>query len=253
MKIIKPTSNSRRNTILLNYREELTHRPPATPRQLLRIRKPQAGRNNQGKITVRHQGGGHKRFYRFIDFKRQGKNGLLGKVKSIEYDPNRTCFISLISYQDGSYGFILTPEKLKVGDTIMSGEGENIPLQPGNSLPLKDIPVGTAIHNVELKPGKRGQLARSAGTSAEIIGHRGKYVLVRLPSKEVRMIHENCRATIGELGNKKHNLVRKGKAGRNRHRNIRPTVRGAAMNARDHPHGGGEGKAPIGHKSPLSP
>lgn len=204
---------------------------------------------------MRHQGGRHKRFYRIIDFKRYEKDGIVGKVLSIEYDPNRNCFISLISYRDGSFSYIITPEGLKVGEQIISGENKDVPIKAGNNLPLCYIPTHTPIHNLELKPQKGGQVVRSAGTYAEIIGKEegSKYVLVKMMSKEVRKVLSSCRATIGKVSNSEANLVRLGKAGRNRWRGIRPTVRGSAMNPVDHPHGGGEGKAPIGHPSPLSP
>ncbi|CAJ0869174.1 11267_t:CDS:1 [Entrophospora sp. SA101] len=254
-KTIKPINNSSRNTILIDYREKLTPNPGQTPRQLLQIIKPQSGRNNQGRITTRHQGGGHKRYYRIIDFKRYENDGIVGKVKSIEYDPNRNCFISLISYQNGSFAFIITPEGLQVNNEIMSGPDESTPLKVGNNLPLHAIPVNTPIHNLELKPKKGGQLLRSAGTYGEIVGKEegNKYVLVKLMSKEVRKVLANCRATLGKVSNSEANLVRLGKAGRSRWRGIRPTVRGSAMNPVDHPHGGGEQKAGIGHPSPLSP
>ena len=254
-KIIKPSSNSRRNTILINYREKLDSSHQKVPKNLLRFIKPKSGRNNQGKITMRHQGGRHKRFYRIIDFKRYEKDGLEGKVWSIEYDPNRNCFISLISYSDGSFSYIIAPEGLKVNDKVISGVNETVPIKVGNNLPLRFIPSNVFIHNLELKPKNGGELIRSAGTYAEIIGREenSKYVLVRLKSKEVRKVLVDCRATIGKVSNSEANLVKLGKAGRSRWRGIRPTVRGSAMNPNDHPHGGGEGKAPIGHKSPLSP
>ena len=218
MKIIKPTSNSRRNTLLLHYQEKLVPSSQKTPKKLRQIIKSRAGRNNQGEITMRHQGGRQKRFYRIIDFKRYEKDNIEGKVKSIEYDPNRNCFISLISYQNGSFTFIITPEGLKVNDKITSGEDENVPLQVGNNLPLRYIPVNTPIHNLELKPKKGGQLIRSAGTYAEIIGkeENNKYVLVKMMSKEVRKVLASCRATIGKVSNSEVNLVRLGKAGRSR-------------------------------------
>ena len=217
-KTIKPVNNSRRNTILLSYREKLTPNQSNPPRSLLRIIKSQSGRNNQGKITTRHQGGRHKRFYRLIDFKRYNHDNIEGKVKSIEYDPNRNCFISLIGYQNGSFNFILTPEGLKVGDKVISGEKENVPIKVGNNLPLRLIPINTPIHNLELKPKGGGELIRSAGTYAEIIGReeKEKYVLVRLRSKEVRKVLATCRATIGKVSNSEANLVRLGKAGRSR-------------------------------------
>lgn len=254
-KTVKPLTNSRRNTILIDYREKLVPSLRQTPRQLLQIIKPHSGRNNQGRITMRHQGGRHKRFYRIIDFKRYEKDGVEGKVKSIEYDPNRNCFISLISYLDGSFMFIITPEGIKVNDKIMSGESDKVPLQLGNNLPLRYIPINTPIHNLELTPKKGGQLIRGAGTYAEIIGKEegNRYVLVKLMSKEVRKVLTTCRASIGKVSNSEANLVRLGKAGRSRWSGVRPTVRGSAMNPVDHPHGGGEGKSGIGHPSPLSP
>jgi len=254
MKKLRPTNNAQRNTLLTDY-SQLVATTTKYPRKLFQTLKTNAGRNNQGKITVRHQGAGHKRQWRMIDFKRYPQDGIEGTVKSIEYDPYRTCFISLISYHNGSKTFILNPTGLKVGTKIQSGENEKIPIETGNNLPLRYIPDGTFIHNVELKPKKGGQLIRSAGTSAQVVGREenGKYVLVRLKSKELRKILATCRATIGKVGNEEHNLVKLGKAGRNRWRGIRPTVRGSAMNPVDHPHGGGEGKAGIGHKSPMDP
>jgi len=218
MKRVKPLANSSRNTILIDYREKLVPSSRETPRQLLELIRSQSGRNNQGKITTRHHGGKHKRFYRIIDFKRYEKDNVEGKVKSIEYDPNRNCFISLISYQDGSFTFIIAPEGLKVNDKITSGEGESVPLRVGNNLPLRHIPVNTPIHNLELKPKKGGQLMRSAGTYAEIIGKEegNNYVLIKLMSKEVRKVLATCRATIGKVSNSEANLVRLGKAGRSR-------------------------------------
>jgi len=255
MKTVKPIANSSRNTILVNYREKLVPNTEKTPRKLLKVLKSHSGRNNQGRITMRHQGGGHKRIYRVIDFKRYDKDGVEGVVKTIEYDPNRNCFISLVSHRDGSFVFIITPEGLKVNDKIISGESENVPLKVGNNLPLSCIPINISIHNLELKPKKGGQLLRSAGTYGEIIGKEpgSKYVLVKLMSKEVRKVLASCRATIGKVSNSEANLVKVGKAGRNRWKGIRPTVRGSAMNPVDHPHGGGEGKAGIGRPSPLTP
>jgi len=218
MKTLKPITNARRNTILMNYREKLVPNAGKTPRKLLKVIKSHSGRNNQGRITMRHQGGGHKRIYRVIDFKRYDKDGIEGVIKTIEYDPNRNCFISLVSYRDGSFVFIIAPEGLKVSDKIISGEGENIPLKVGNNLPLRYIPINTPIHNLELKPKKGGQLLRGAGTCGEIIGKEqgSKYVLVKLVSKEVRKILADCRATIGKVSNGEANLVRLGKAGRSR-------------------------------------
>lgn len=208
------------------------------------------GRNNQGKITVRHRGGGAKRKYRIIDFKRN-KFDVEGTVTAIEYDPNRTANIALITYKDGEKRYILAPLNIKIGDKIISSDNADIKI--GNSLPLMNIPVGTTIHNIELKPGKGGELARSAGSSAQILGREGKYVLVRLKSGEMRNILGTCRATIGEVGNTDYELVKIGKAGRARNMGIRPTVRGSVMNPNDHPHGGGEGKAPIGRAQPMTP
>ncbi|MDD2181213.1 MAG: 50S ribosomal protein L2 [Bacilli bacterium] len=212
--------------------------------------KKSGGRNNQGKTTVRHRGGGAKRKYRVIDFRRD-KDDIIGTVASIEYDPNRTANIALINYRDGEKRYIIAPSTLKVGDKIESGEKADIKV--GNNLPLEKIPEGTMVHNVELKPGKGGQMARSAGSSVQILGHEGKYTLLRLRSGEVRKVLGTCRATIGEVGNKDHELVNLGKAGRKRHLGIRPTVRGSVMNPNDHPHGGGEGRSPIGKKAPVTP
>src|SRR6185369_8832578 len=218
MKTVRPLANSSRNTILINYREKLVPNSQKSPRQLFKLNKPHSGRNNRGIITTRHQGGKHKRFYRVIDFKRYDKDNVEGKVKSIEYDPNRNCFISLISYKDGSFTFIIAPDGLKVNDKIISGTNENIPLKTGNNLPLSYIPVNMPIHNLELKPKKGGQLIRGAGTYAEIIGKEkgNRYVLVKLMSKEVRKVLANCRATVGKVSNSEANLVRLGKAGRSR-------------------------------------
>jgi large subunit ribosomal protein L2 len=212
--------------------------------------KKNSGRNNQGKITVRHRGGGVKRKYRIIDFKRN-KLDVIGTVTAIEYDPNRTANIALISYKDGEKRYILAPNGLKVGDAIVSGE--NVDIKLGNTLPLMNIPVGTVVHNIEMKPNKGGQIARSAGSSAQILGREGNYVLLRLTSGETRKILGICRATIGEVGNLDKELVKLGKAGRTRHMGFRPTVRGSVMNPNDHPHGGGEGRAPVGRKHPMTP
>ena len=243
----KPTTNGRRNMTGSDFAEITTSTPEKT---LLQPLKKNAGRNNQGKITVRHQAGGHKRQYRLIDFKRI-KDNVVGTVKTVEYDPNRSANIALIHYTDGVKAYILAPKGIKVGDVIESGENADIKI--GNALPLNNIPVGTVIHNIELKPGKGGQLIRSAGTSAQVLGNEGKYTLVRLNSGEVRMILGTCRATIGTVGNEQHELINIGKAGRSRWMGKRPTVRGSVMNPNDHPHGGGEGKAPIGRPSPMSP
>lgn len=228
--------------------EEITTDKPE--KSLLAPLKKKAGRNNQGRITVRHHGGGSKRNYRIIDFKRN-KDDIVGTIKTIEYDPNRSANIALVAYQDGEKRYIIAPEGIKVGQKIVSGENADVKL--GNALPLAKIPVGTIIHNVELYPGAGGQLVRSAGASAQVLGREDKYVLIRLTSGEVRKILNVCRATIGEVGNADHMNVTIGNAGRKRHMGYRPTVRGSAMNPVDHPHGGGEGKAPVGRKAPLSP
>lgn len=247
VKQYKPTTNGRRNMSVLTFEEITTSTPE---KSLLEPIKKTGGRNNQGKITVRHHGGGAKRKYRVIDFKRN-KDVVIGKVATIEYDPNRTANISLIHYLDGEKRYIIAPKGLKVGMTIVSGE--KVDIKVGNAMPIMSIPVGTTVHNIELHPGKGGQLARSAGTSAQILGREERYVLVRLSSGEVRKILGTCRATVGEVGNESHELVNVGKAGKTRHMGIRPTVRGSVMNPNDHPHGGGEGKQPIGRKSPMSP
>ena len=247
IKKYKPTSNGRRNMTTSDFAEITTDKPE---KSLLAPLHSKGGRNNQGKLTVRHQGGGHKRQYRIIDFKRN-KDGIPGRVATIEYDPNRSANIALINYVDGEKRYILAPKNLEVGMEIMSGPEADIKV--GNALPLANIPVGTVIHNIELKPGKGGQLVRSAGTSAQVLGKEGRYVLVRLNSGEVRMVLATCRATIGQVGNEQHELIHIGKAGRNRWLGKRPTVRGSVMNPNDHPHGGGEGKSPIGRKSPMSP
>ncbi len=247
IKKYKPTTNGRRNMTSSDFAEITTNKPE---KSLLVSKKRKAGRNNQGKITVRHNGGGHKKQYRIIDFKRN-KDGIVGKVATIEYDPNRSANIALINYADGEKRYILAPKGLVVGMTVISGPESDIKV--GNTLPIANIPMGTTIHNIELKPGKGGQLVRSAGTSAQVLGKEEKYVIVRLQSGEVRMILNTCRATIGEVGNEQHELIKIGKAGRKRWMGKRPTVRGSVMNPNDHPHGGGEGKAPIGRKSPMTP
>lgn len=247
IKKYRPTSNGRRNMSGSDFAEVTTDKPE---KSLLAPLAKRGGRNNQGKLTVRHQGGGHKRQYRIIDFKRD-KDGIPGRVATIEYDPNRTANIALLHYADGEKRYILAPKGIEVGQEVFSGEGSDIKV--GNALPLMSIPVGTVIHNIELKPGRGGQLARSAGSQAQILGREDKYVLVRLTSGEVRLILGTCRATIGQVGNLENELVRVGKAGRSRWKGIRPTVRGSVMNPNDHPHGGGEGRAPIGRKSPMSP
>ncbi|MFC4803416.1 50S ribosomal protein L2 [Neobacillus sp. GCM10023253] len=247
IKKYKPTSNGRRGMTVSDFAEITTSTPE---KSLLAPLKSKGGRNNQGKLTVRHQGGGHKRQYRLIDFKRN-KDGIPGRVATIEYDPNRSANIALINYADGEKRYILAPKNLEVGMEVMSGSEADIKV--GNSLPLANIPVGTVVHNIELKPGKGGQLVRSAGTSAQVLGKEGKYVLVRLTSGETRMILSECRASIGQVGNEQHELIKIGKAGRSRWLGVRPTVRGSVMNPNDHPHGGGEGRSPIGRKSPMSP
>lgn len=247
IKKYKPTSNGRRGMTVSDFAEITTSTPE---KSLLAPLKNKGGRNNQGKLTVRHQGGGHKRQYRLIDFKRT-KDGIPGRVATIEYDPNRSANIALINYLDGEKRYILAPKNLEVGMEVMSGPEADIKV--GNALPLVNIPVGTVIHNIELKPGKGGQLVRSAGTSAQVLGKEGKYVLVRLTSGETRMILGECRASIGQVGNEQHELIKIGKAGRSRWLGVRPTVRGSVMNPNDHPHGGGEGRAPVGRKSPMSP
>lgn len=248
IKVYKPTTNARRNMSVIDFKKEITTDKPE--KTLLAPLSKKAGRNNQGKITVRHQGGGHKRKYRMIDFKRN-KDNIVGRVATIEYDPNRSSNIALINYADGEKRYILAPKGLTVGMEIISGTNGDIKV--GNCMPLRNIPVGTMIHNVELKPGKGGQLIRSAGTSAQILGREDRYVLVRMPSGEDRKILSTCRATIGEVGNESHSLVRIGKAGRSRWLGKKPTVRGSVMNPNDHPHGGGEGKQPIGLVSPMTP
>ena len=243
----KPTTPGRRKmSTLIN--DEITK---STPEKTLTVTiKKNGGRNNQGKITVRHQGGGAKRKYRIIDFKRN-KIDVPGKVVSIEYDPNRTANIALITYADGEKRYILAPKGLEVGAAIQSGEKADIRI--GNALPIMNIPVGTMIHNIELRPGKGGELARSAGASAQILGREQNYVMIRLSSGEQRKVLGTCMATIGEVGNEDSSLVKIGKAGRKRHMGIRPTVRGSVMNPNDHPHGGGEGRAPVGRKAPMTP
>ena len=243
----KPTTNGRRNMNGYDF-AEITKTTPE--KSLLAPLKHTAGRNSYGHITVRHRGGGVKRQYRIIDFKRI-KDDVPATVKAIEYDPNRTANIALLGYADGTKSYIIAPKGLKVGMTVQSGPDADIKV--GNALPLKNIPVGTVIHNIELKPGKGGQLARSAGASAQLLGKDEKYVLVRLSSGEVRMVLATCRATIGTVGNDEHALLIKGKAGRTRYAGQRPHVRGSVLNPNDHPHGGGEGKQPVGLPSPLSP
>ena len=247
IKAYKPTSPGRRGMTVSTF-EEVTKNKPE--KSLTVSLKRSGGRNVQGKISVRHIGGGNKIKYRIIDFKRD-KDDIPAKVASIEYDPNRTAYIALLNYADGAKRYIIAPLGLKVGDMVVSGEKSDIKI--GNALPLKDIPVGTFIHNIELRAGMGGQLVRAAGGGAQLMAKEGNYAQVRLPSNEVRMIRMECRATIGTVGNATNEIVNLGKAGRKRHMGIRPTVRGSVMNPVDHPHGGGEGKAPIGHPGPMTP
>jgi large subunit ribosomal protein L2 len=229
--------------------QEITKKSPE--KSLTVALKKNSGRNNQGKITCRHRGGGSRRRYRIIDFKRNARDGMPATVKSIEYDPNRTANIALICYEDGVKNYILAPEGLKVGQKVMSGPEAEVRI--GNCLPFSSIPVGSVVHNVELQPGRGGQMVRAAGNGAQLMAKEGKYATLRLPSGEMRMVPINCRATIGVVGNGDHNLINVGKAGRKRHMGIRPTVRGSVMNPNDHPHGGGEGRAPIGRPGPSTP
>lgn len=247
IKAYKPTSNGRRNMTALT-KEEITTSTPE--KSLLAPYKKKGGRNNMGQITTRHHGGGHKRKYRVIDFKRN-KDGVPGKVATIEYDPNRSANIALINYADGEKRYILAPKGLEVGTVIVSGDTTDVKV--GNCMEMGNMPEGTIIHNIEMHPGKGGQLARSAGVSAQILGSEEKYVIVRLQSGEVRKFLKKCRATVGAVGNEDHGLVNYGKAGRMRWKGVRPTVRGSVMNPNDHPHGGGEGKTSIGRKAPLTP
>lgn len=247
IKVYKPTSPGRRNMSVNTY-EEVTKKSPE--KSLLEPLSKKAGRNSYGRITVRHKGGGEKRKYRIIDFKRN-KDGIPAKVAGIEYDPNRSSNIALLHYVDGEKRYILAPLRLKVGDVVSNGPEADIKV--GNCLPLQNIPVGTQVHNIELKAGKGGQMVRSAGASAQLMAKEGNYATLRLPSGEMRLVRSECRATIGTVGNLDHQNVRIGKAGRKRHMGIRPTVRGSVMNPNDHPHGGGEGRAPIGRPSPVTP
>lgn len=247
IKKFKPTTPSRRHMTVLNF-DEITKTEPE--KNLTFSLKGKAGRNVNGRITVRHQGGGHKRLYRIIDFKRI-KDDVPAKVAAIEYDPNRSANIALLHYADGAKAYIIAPNQLKVGDTVVSGPNADIKI--GNTMCLKNIPVGSLIHNIEMRPGKGGQLVRSAGTVAQLMAKEGNYAHVRLPSGEVRLIHVSCRATLGQVGNLDSGKVNIGKAGRSRWLGIRPGVRGSVMNPVDHPHGGGEGRAPIGRKYPVSP
>ena len=247
IKKYNPTTPARRSMTVSTF-EEITKKSPE--RNLVETIKEKAGRNSYGRITVRHRGGGVKRKYRIIDFKRN-KDGIVANVIAIEYDPNRSANIALLEYEDGERTYIIAPLGLKVGNKVVSGEGADI--KPGNALFIKDIPVGTLIHNIELMPGRGAQLVRSAGNSAQLMAKEGAYAQVRLPSGEVRMVSVKCKATIGEVGNQDHENISIGKAGRKRHMGFRPTVRGVVMNPNDHPHGGGEGKSPIGRPSPVTP
>lgn len=247
VKKFNPTTPSRRQMTMPTFEEITTDKPE---KSLLVALKKKAGRNNQGKITVRHHGGGAKQSYRIIDFKRN-KDGIPAKVSTVEYDPNRSAYIALVTYADGEKKYIIAPVGLKVGDVILSGP--DVDIKVGNTLPLKNIPVGTVIHNVELAVGKGAQLVRSAGTSAQLMAKEGDYATLRLPSGEMRYVRIECRATIGTVSNLTHEIVNLGNAGRKRHMGWRPTVRGSVMNPVDHPHGGGEGKSPIGHPGPLTP
>ncbi len=246
VKKFKPTSPGRRFVTVADFHEITTDEPEKSLTEPL---KKTAGRNNKGRITVRHRGGGHKRLYRNIDFKRD-KDGIPAKVATIEYDPNRTCRIALLNYADGEKRYILAPNGVKVGDTVVSGPDADI--KTGNALPLKNIPVGTIIHNIELKPLKGAQIVRSAGAAAQLMAKEGDYAHVRMPSGEVRLVHINCKATVGQVGNLEHENITVGKAGRSRWLGRRPTVRGVVMNPVDHPHGGGEGRSPVG-RNPVTP
>ena len=247
IKTYKPVTNGRRNMTSLTYEEITTNKPE---KSLVAKKSKNGGRNNQGVITTRHHGGGHKQKYRIIDFKRN-KDNIPGKVATIEYDPNRSANIALINYADGEKRYILAPKGLEVGSKIVSGE--NADIKVGNALPMGNMPEGTVIHNIEMQPGKGGQIARSAGVSAQILGKEERYVIVRLASGEVRKLLAVCRATVGVVGNEDHGLVNYGKAGRMRWKGVKPTVRGSVMNPNDHPHGGGEGRTSIGRKAPMTP
>ena len=247
IKTFKPVNNSRRGMTVTDY-SGLSKVAPE--KSLLEPVKKTAGRNSYGRITVRHHGGGNRRKYRVIDFKRN-KLGMNAEVMTLEYDPNRSALIALVKYEDGEKRYIIAPDGLKVGDTVRAGSDADI--KPGNALALADIPVGTVIHNIELHPGKGGQLVRSAGSAAQLISKENDQALIRLPSGEVRIVALNCKATIGQVGNIEHDTVKVGKAGKTRHKGIRPTVRGSVMNPCDHPHGGGEGKSPVGRPGPVTP
>ena len=247
MKHFKAYTPSRRNMTVSDF-AEITKKTPE--KSLLAKKRKNAGRNSYGRITVRHQGGGNRQKYRLVDFKRN-KDNMEAVVIGIEYDPNRSANIALIEYKDGEKAYILAPQGLKDGDKVISGEAVDI--KPGNSMPINSIPVGTLIHNIELNPGQGGKLVKAAGQSAQLMAKEGKYAHVRLPSGEMRLILSRCRATVGVIGNSDHENVKIGKAGRKRHMGIRPTVRGSVMNPVDHPHGGGEGRAPVGHAGPMTP
>ena len=248
VKRYKPTSAARRFMTVPNYKEQLSG--DKAERSLLEDQRKSGGRNNAGRITVRHIGGGNKRKYRVIDFKRN-KDGIPATVKSIQYDPNRSANIALLVYADGEKRYVLAPVGLNVGDKVTSGAGSDIKV--GNALALKDIPVGTMVHNIEMKPGRGAQVARAAGISAQIMACENGYATIKMPSGEMRLIPAECRATIGQVGNVEHEIIRIGKAGKTRHLGTRPTVRGSVMNPNDHPHGGGEGKSPVGHAGPETP
>ena len=247
VKHYRPYTPSRRNMTSSSF-EEITKKTPE--KSLLTVKKKNAGRNSYGRITVRHQGGGNRQKYRVIDFKRQ-KDDMYATVVGIEYDPNRSANIALVEYEDGTKSYILAPKGLTDGDKVISGA--KVDIKPGNSMPIESIPVGTMIHNIELNPGQGGKLVRSAGQEAQLMAKEGAYAHVRLPSGEMRLIAVRCRATIGTIGNSDHENIKLGKAGRKRHMGIRPTVRGSVMNPNDHPHGGGEGRAPVGHSGPMTP
>ncbi len=247
VKKFRPTTPSRRQMTVATFEEITTNQPE---KSLLVTIKKNAGRNNSGRITVRHRGGGEKRKYRLIDFKRS-KDGIPAKVATIEYDPNRTAYIALLNYVDGEKRYIIAPVGLKVGDTVVSGPEADI--KAGNALPLKNIPVGTVIHNIELQAGKGGQIVRAAGASAQLMAKEGNYAILRLPSGEMRYVRIECRATIGTVSNLTNDIINIGKAGRKRHMGFRPTVRGSVMNPNDHPHGGGEGRSPVGRPGPVTP
>ena len=247
VKHYRPYTPSRRNMTSSSF-EEITKKTPE--KSLLTVKKKNAGRNSYGRITVRHQGGGNRQKYRIIDFKRK-KDDMYATVVGIEYDPNRSANIALIEYEDGTKSYILAPKGLTDGDKVISGQ--KVDIKPGNAMPIESIPVGTMIHNIELNPGQGGKLVRSAGQEAQLMAKEGAYAHVRLPSGEMRLIAVRCRATIGTIGNSDHENIKIGKAGRKRHMGIRPTVRGSVMNPNDHPHGGGEGRAPVGHSGPMTP